>query len=208
MLTDGRGRPLLVGLAVAVPLAALLAAAAGLAARPEAAASPERQPPSPGHGPQRVAALPAAEPARLRIPAIEVTAAVGPLGLAADGTMQPPPGNDLAGWYAGSPAPGALGPAVIAGHVDSRHGPAVFFRLRELRPGDRVLVDRVDGTTAVFRVDLLERHPKAAFPTGWVYGDIDHAGLRLITCTGRFDRAAGSYRDNLIAYASLVESSG
>jgi sortase (surface protein transpeptidase) len=201
VLTDGRGRFRPLGLAVL--LAVPLAAAAGLAVR-LAPAAPGR-PPSPAGGSDRVAPLPPAEPARLRIPAIGVTAPVRPLGLAADGTMQPPAGNDLAGWYRGSPAPGALGPAVIAGHVDSRHGPAVFFRLRELRPGDRVLVDRVDGTTAVFRVDLLERHPKTAFPTRRAYGDIDHAGLRLITCTGRFDRAAGSYRDNLIVYASLVE---
>ena len=95
---------------------------------------------------------------------------------------------------------------MIAAHVDWNHAPGVFFHLRDLDRGDEVAVDRADGSTARFVVLAVERYPKDAFPTERVYGDIDHAGLRLITCGGSFDRAARSYRDNLVVYAGLVGS--
>jgi hypothetical protein len=95
---------------------------------------------------------------------------------------------------------------VIAAHVDWNHAPGVFFHLRDLDRGDEVAVDRADGSTARFVVLAVERYPKDAFPTERVYGDIDHAGLRLITCGGSFDRAARSYRDNVVVYAGLVGS--
>jgi len=97
---------------------------------------------------------------------------------------------------------------VIAGHVDSRTGPAVFFRLRELRPGDRVDVTRADGARLRFAVDAIQRFPKARFPTAAVFGPTPAAELRLVTCTGSFDRARGSYRDNLVVFARLVGTDG
>ena len=101
-----------------------------------------------------------------------------------------------------------MGPAVLAGHVDSTAGPAVFWRLRDLAPGDEVLVDRADGTTARFTVTRVERHPKDAFPTDEVYGPTTGAELRLITCGGEFDRAARSYRDNVVVFAVALLSVG
>jgi sortase (surface protein transpeptidase) len=97
---------------------------------------------------------------------------------------------------------------VIAGHVDSRSGPAVFYRLRELRPGDQVRVERADGTGLRFVVDTRRRFPKAGFPTEAVFGPTPEAALRLVTCAGPFDRARGSYRDNLVVFARLVGTEG
>ena len=151
-------------------------------------------------------ALAAAPPVRIRISAIGVDSALIALGLAADGTLQVPVDGSVAGWFTGAPTPGEHGPAVIAAHVDWNHAPGVFFHLRDLEPGAEVAVDRADGTTARFVVLEVEQYPKDAFPTERVYGDIDHAGLRLITCGGSFDRAARSYRDNVVVYAGLVGS--
>jgi len=128
------------------------------------------------------------------------------LDLEADRTLEVPPGATPAGWYVGSPAPGQLGPAVLAGHVDYGGAAGVFAQLHLLRPGSELTVTRADGSEAVFRVSRVDRVDKDAFPTDAVYGDLDHAGLRLITCGGRFSRAARSYDDNVIAYAELVRT--
>ncbi len=131
------------------------------------------------------------------------------LGINADRTVEVPPlsKDSRAGWYRFSPTPGQLGPSVILGHVDSKEfGPGVFFELGALKPGETLTVDRADHTAAVFRVDRVVSYPKNRFPTLEVYGNTDHAGLRLITCGGQFDFAAGSYESNIVAYASLVSS--
>ena len=153
--------------------------------------------------------LPSAAPIRLQIPAIGVSSVVRPLGLNADGTVQVPPltRNSYAGWYRNSPAPGQLGPSLILGHIDSaQYGPGVFFKLGALRRGDTVSMTRADHTVAIFRVERVAEYPKAHFPTLDVYGNTDHAALRLITCGGKFDFSARSYEDNIVAYASLVSS--
>jgi sortase (surface protein transpeptidase) len=146
-------------------------------------------------------------PIYLDIPKIGVHTALMALGLNPDGTLSVPPlGADApAGWYQHLASPGEIGPAVIVGHVDSAYdGPAVFFRLGDLRPGDQVAVRRADARTAVFTVVSVAQYPKAAFPSRDVYGGVDYAGLRLITCGGDFDRASRSYRDSLIVYARLT----
>jgi sortase (surface protein transpeptidase) len=153
-------------------------------------------------------ALPASRPVSIAIPAIDVKAPLLRLGRAADNTLEvPPPGRhyDDAGWYRYSPTPGEIGPSVIVGHVDSaKNGPSVFWRLGTLRPKDRVRVTRADGSVAVFVVDAVRLFRKKAFPTKLVYGDTDHAALRLITCGGPLD-GAGHYRDNVVVLASLVD---
>ncbi len=145
-----------------------------------------------------------AELASLVIPAIGVSTTIIRLGVAADGTLQVPSSTAVAGWYTGSPRPGEPGGAVIVGHVDSVQGPGVFFRLRLLRPGEKVYVKRADGTLAVFSVTEVRSYPKSAFPTSAVYGPTPDAQLRLITCGGTFDPATGHYLSNTIAYASLL----
>src|SRR5215211_4723625 len=147
-------------------------------------------------------------PVRLRVPAIGVETPLLRLGLEPDRSMEVPGDFDLAGWFAEGPAPGQTGPAVIAGHVDSRTGPAVFYRLRELRAGDHIEVTRADGSRLRFVVDTTQSFPKAEFPTAAVFGPTPEAELRLVTCAGAFDRARGSYRDNLVVFARLVGTDG
>lgn len=140
-------------------------------------------------------------PMRIEIPAIAASAPVDPLGLNRDGTLQVPADFGRAGYYTGRPPPGAIGPAIIVAHVDSKSGPAVFARLRDLRSGDEVTVTRADRSRVVFVIDRLESHPKNAFPTKLVYDPTPGATLRLITCGGSFDHRVGHYRENVIAFA-------
>lgn len=151
-----------------------------------------------------LAAAPAgAAPTLLELPALGLARVPIPLGLDAAGALEVPADAGDVGWYVHSAEPGDPGPAVVAGHVDSREGPGVFSRLREVQPGDEVRLARADGRVAVFRVDRVEQHPKDAFPTGAVYGPTPRAELRLITCGGEFDRASSHYRDNVVVFASL-----
>lgn len=152
-------------------------------------------------------ALPASEPVVVRVPAIDVSSPLHALGLAEDGTLEVPTGErvDQAAWYSGSPTPGEVGPAVIEGHVTGPGGrPSVFFELGSLGPGDRVEVDREDGTTVVFEVYRVERYPKDRFPTVEVYGQTAGPELRLITCGGEFDESTGHHVDNTVVYARVV----
>lgn len=143
-------------------------------------------------------------PTRVSIPSIGVDSSLESLGLLANGELQPPTEWQQAGWYADGIVPGGTGPAVIIGHVDSVSGPAVFFRLGDLRVGDPVLVKRKDGSTLRFVVEAMRSYPKDHFPTAAVYGPTPLPELRLITCTGQFDRDAHSYLDNLVVSARLA----
>ncbi len=151
-----------------------------------------------------VATVPDATPTRVRIPAIGVDSAIIDIAVDGSGALVPPEGPDVTGWYAAGPSPGAVGPALLAGHVDSRSGPAVFYRLRELSAGSRVEVDLSDGSTAAFTVRRTFQTPKAAFPTDAVYAPTPAPELRLVTCGGSFDRAVRSYRDNVVVEAVAV----
>lgn len=148
--------------------------------------------------------LPPSPPVRLEIPAIGVSAPLVRLGLDPDGRMQVPGDFQAAGWFTGAAEPGQLGPAVIAGHIDSRTGPAVFYRLRELRPGDKIRVVRADRRVVSFQVESLASYPKWALSGDEVYGATTAPSLRLITCAGSFDRARRSYRDNLVVSARIA----
>jgi sortase (surface protein transpeptidase) len=203
------GRPAAVVVTVA-GLAAVAAGAVGLAVTrvadrtswPEAAvlATPT--------GP--IAALPhpdapqVAQPVALTIPAIGVQTRLIRLGLTASGALQVPPTASIAGWYTGSPRPGAIGSAVIAGHIDSYAGPGVFYYLSRLRAGDRVYVRRSDGTLVIFRVTSVQTYRKDRFPTRSVYGPTPDAELRLITCGGTFDPGSRSYLSNVVVYGTEI----
>jgi sortase (surface protein transpeptidase) len=150
------------------------------------------------------AAQQVARPVWVSVPAIGVRTSLIDLGLTKNGTLQVPASTAVAGWYTGGPRPGAAGAAVIAGHVDSRTGPGIFFWLRSLRPGDRVYVGRADGTMAVFTVTSVRMYAKDQFPTAAVYGAVPDAELRLITCGGVFDRSLGSYLSNVVVFARLT----
>jgi sortase (surface protein transpeptidase) len=183
------------------------------AADTAAAATPSTPPPPPAEGPPPTSAAPSttaapvAAPVSVSVPAIDVTSDLLTLGLNEDGSAEVPPlgPDDQAGWYDRGPAPGAVGPALILGHVDSAEwGPGIFFDLGALDPGDEVEVTRADGSVAVFAVDRVETHPKDDFPTIAVYGNTDDPQLRLITCGGAFDAGARSYEDNVIVFATLA----
>jgi sortase (surface protein transpeptidase) len=146
-----------------------------------------------------------ATPAALEIPAIGVnTAELVDLGLTPSGAMDVPDDAATAGWFALSPVPGEPGPAVLAAHVDFEKVPGVFARLHELKVGDTAVVRRADGTPVRFVAYRVERFAKSAFPTQDVYGNTAAPELRLITCGGSFDQAAGHYRDNVVVFARLA----
>jgi sortase (surface protein transpeptidase) len=154
--------------------------------------------------PQSASPKPVAAPVSLTIPLIGVRTNLITLGLTSSGELQVPPTTSVAGWYTGSPRPGAIGSAIIVGHIDSVSGPGVFFRLSELTDGDKVYVKRADGTLVEFRVTSVQSYPKDDFPTEEVYGPVPDAELRLITCGGAFDPATGHYLSNTVVYAVAV----
>ncbi|MGH3366684.1 MAG: class F sortase [Nocardioidaceae bacterium] len=144
------------------------------------------------------------EPVRVSIPSIDVSSDLVRLGLDRTGVMETPRSPVRAGWFTPSPAPGVPGASVIAGHITWDRQPAVFFRLGDLRKGDRIEVTRKDRTTAVFEVQRLGEFPKRSFPTRAVYGQVDRPSLRLITCGGAYNERTNDYQANLIVWASLV----
>jgi sortase (surface protein transpeptidase) len=147
--------------------------------------------------------LPESDPVAVSIPGIGVHSRLVKLGRDPKNGEMETPRPAVAGWYTGGAAPGALGPAVIAGHVTWDRAPAIFYRLGSVRKGDQVSVTREDGKTALFTVTRVDQFSKSRFPRKAVYGQIDHAGLRLITCGGSYDADNNSYRDNIIVFARL-----
>ncbi|WP_304455431.1 class F sortase [Nocardiopsis sp. YSL2] len=152
-------------------------------------------------------ALERSAPVGLSIPDIDVhTSRLVELGLTHDRRLEAPREWEAVGWYSLGAAPGQEGPAVLAGHLDSATGPAVFHRLGELRDRDTVSVERADGVEVNFTVYAVERYAKGDFPTEQVYGDTGRPELRLITCGGDFDAATGHYTDNVVVFAALAET--
>lgn len=145
-------------------------------------------------------------PVGVSIPSIEVDESLIDLGIAPDGTMEVPEDWDDVGWFDGGGMPGGAGPTVLAGHVDSTTGPAVFHRLEELAAGDEVFVTDAEGTVHEYRVERTAVFPKDDFPTQEVFGVLPEDELRLITCTGRFDQEVQSHEDNHIVFAVPVDS--
>jgi len=144
-------------------------------------------------------------PTRLVISKINLdTTFVTPLGLLPDQTVSVPNSYTQVGWYSGGVTPGEIGPSVILGHVDSKEGPAVFYSLGQLKEGDDIEITREDGTIAKFKVTKLQRYLQSNFPTLDVYGPTDQAVLRLVTCTGIFNKGEQRYSHNLIVFAELV----
>jgi hypothetical protein len=144
-------------------------------------------------------------PVRLEIPHLGLSAPFTKLRLDHSGVLIPPPsGNpNLVGWYGDGVTPGERGPAIVAGHVDTKTGPAVFLLLRMLDAGNTVDITRADGTIATFVVDAVETYGKAGFPDRTVYGDTPDAQLRLITCGGQYDSSRGGYLSNVVVFAHL-----
>ena len=179
------------------PTPAMRPVAAGVAALP-APTGPIVAPP------QSEAPKPVAAPVSLTIPLIGVQTQLITLGLTSTDELQVPSTTSVAGWYTGSPRPGAIGSAIIVGHIDNFTGPGVFFRLSELKAGDKIYVKRADGTLVEFRVTSVQTYLKDHFPTEDVYGPVPDPELRLITCGGAFDPATRHYLSNIVVYATEV----
>ena len=196
------GRRGVAGLAAAgVTLAAVLTGCGSATPVPAAAAGPAA-----AASVSSSLFLPRSEPMQVLIPALKVKAKLIELGLRPDRTMEVPTSATTAGWYSGAPTPGELGPAVITAHVNWQGTPGVFADLDSLDDGDQIGVRRADGSMALFEVLRVEQYRKDRFPTDEVYGDIEYAGLRLITCGGDADPETGEYPDNVVVYAGLVSS--
>ncbi|MEV8098135.1 class F sortase [Kitasatospora sp. NPDC085879] len=186
------------------PAPATAPAAAPPSTAPPSASASTPALPSPAE-PETLRPLPPSDPVRLRIPAIGVDAPMTGLDLDAAGALQPPSADNpnLTGWYRGGASPGSSGTAIATGHVDTRSGPAVFFRLGALPKGSTVEVARADGSTAVFTVDAVEVYDKKAFPDDKVYGNTSGLPeLRVITCGGGYTKPTG-YLGNVVVYATL-----
>jgi Sortase domain len=148
-------------------------------------------------------------PVSVDIPAIGVNSKLLHLGVNSNGTIKVPSlftSADDAAWFKYSATPGQIGASVIEGHLDSYHGPAVFFRLGSLRPGDSIDVRLADGVTAVFRITGVRQYLKSSFPAKTIYRTTGHAALYLITCGGAFDQATGHYLSSTVVFASLISS--
>ncbi|RSN13101.1 class F sortase [Streptomyces sp. WAC 05977] len=197
-------------LVLAAVLVAVLATLAIVLSGPRETAAPPvsagQASVEPSVEPETSAGMPKADPVSIDVPKIEAKSSLIPLGLNADNTIEVPPITQplQAGWYVHGPTPGEVGPSVILGHVDGNQQKGIFFRLKEMAPGDRVSVARKDGTTAEFAVTKVERVAKDKFPTDAVYGDTAEPELRLITCGGVFDKASRNYLDNIIVFARLL----
>jgi sortase (surface protein transpeptidase) len=208
-----RRRRTLIALAVpgALALAGIGFLVAGLMAVGSGPPTPAYPEPVPGArvwaSTVRLRPMDRSEPRRIEIPSIGVDASVMPVGLAPDGSVGTPPLSrpQLTGWYRNGRTPGERGSAVILGHVDSyASGRAVFYDLGRLKRGAVIDVERGDHSVAEFKVDAVSLVPRSRFPVSTVYGPVPYPGLRLVTCAGPFDAASGSYRDNIVVFASLV----
>ncbi len=166
-------------------------------------ATPLMVPSQDGPGPPGVWAASAqvSPPTSIQIPSIRVDAGLGRVGLQSDGSIAVPSDWNQPAWYTDGPAPGAQGPAVIVGHLDSNTGPAVFWRVAKLKPGDAILITRQDGSKLSYHVTSVGTFARATFPTAAVYGPTAGSALRLITCGGAFDWAAHRYFDNVVVFA-------
>ncbi|MFD9380859.1 class F sortase [Streptomyces sp. NPDC059999] len=149
-------------------------------------------------------ALARSEPQKITIPSLGLSSSLETLRQKTDGTMETPKNPDLAGWYEPGPTPGSQGPAVIAGHVTWNGASAVFEKLKTMKAGDTIKVARRDNKTVTFKVDRVAEYPKAKFPTVEVYKNLDHAGLRLVTCGGDFDPKKHYYDSNVVVFASMM----
>lgn len=203
-----RGRSGLAAAAVAVVALALLAGCAGAGADPTTSTTKTKDRPARGLDAARGFRSPrdyhpTSIPVRLRIPRIGVSSRLQRLGQEPNKTVEVPTDWDVAGWYAPGTRPGDPGSAVMLGHVDSKSGPAVFFRLRELRRGDQIEVIRADRSRVRFAVERIDQYDKQRFPTDDVYYPTLTPTLRLVTCGGEFDPASGHYRANVIVFATL-----
>ncbi|MDT0382177.1 sortase [Streptomyces sp. DSM 42041] len=171
---------------------------------PPAAATAPDQPETAAEPAPSSAGLPRSVPVRVTADRVGLAARIEAVGLAGDGSIALPKDADDAGWYTGSVTPGERGNALVVAHVDDTDGPAAFYPLSSLKRGDRIEVNRRDGSTASFTVSGMQVHPRDDFPAR-VYRPTTRPRLTLITCTG-WDPDTRTYQDNLVITAHLTNT--
>jgi len=143
-------------------------------------------------------------PISLTIPSLKVSSNIIKLGLDKKGVLEVPKTEDIAGWYTGSPTPGEIGPTIIVAHVDMNGKFGVFYNLKKMKSGDLIRVARSDKRIVTYKVTATSTFLKTKFPTQKIYGNIDHSGLRLITCGGKFNKKTGHYESNVVVFAQAI----
>jgi sortase (surface protein transpeptidase) len=162
---------------------------------------------APAAAPSVALPLASSAPAGIEVPAIGVTRdSIMKLGFNADRSLQVPPDAATVGWFSRGAAPGTVGPAVFASHINYAGKKGGFADIRKLTAGDGVVVHRADGTSVAFTVDRVERASKQAFPTAAVYGPTTRPEIRLITCGGAFDASTRNYEDNIIVFGHATRA--
>jgi sortase (surface protein transpeptidase) len=152
---------------------------------------------------EKAIAGPTARPSLLLIPKLGVDAVVEAVGVNSDGTMAVPSQPEHVAWYQLGAMPGDPGDALIDGHLDWWTGPAVFWHLASLRPGDQVNVVRVDGSELTFAVDSATSYPWNARTDGLVTTS-GAPSISLVTCSGTWDQRRQTYLNRLVVHATLV----
>lgn len=145
------------------------------------------------------------DPQVIEIPSLDVKATIEEVGRLDNGQMGVPQDPDQAGWFSPGTKPGGRGSAVIAGHVDSKTGPAIFYELDKMEMGDEVLVHGEDGEIVRFAVVKKVAYPRTDAPVDAIFGFTYGSGLNLITCTGSWDRKAKTHDDRLVVYTEIIE---
>jgi hypothetical protein len=154
---------------------------------------------------QAASYLPRSAPVSINIPSIHVSSGFMSVGLDKGGKLQVPQTGKIAAWYTGAPTPGEFGPAIIVAHVDMNGQPGIFFHLKDLKAGSLIKIHRQDDTNVSFKVLSVKSYLKNQFPTETVYGNITYAGLRLVTCGGKFDSKIGHYLSNVVVFAAMIK---
>jgi sortase (surface protein transpeptidase) len=143
-------------------------------------------------------------PSLITIPSLQISAPFEDLGLNSDHTIEVPKNNMGVGWFIYGAKPGQLGSFVVVGHFDSLKGPAIFTKLKKIKSGDKILITRDDGTVITYQADTISQFSQNNFPTKAIYGSVPYAGIRLITCSGVWDKQAGHYSQNLVVFGKEI----
>jgi Sortase domain len=137
-------------------------------------------------------------PILLVVPAANISVALDHLRINPQGHIDVSSDTESAGWWRKKQK---RSPLVIAGHLDSKTGPAVFYHVQDLRFGDQIFLSFDDGSNASYTVRQVERVDKDKFPSQRIYNS-GSGEVRLVTCGGKFNRHTGHYEDNIVVYAT------
>lgn len=147
-------------------------------------------------------------PNRIEIPRLSISANVIALGVTPVYDLEVPRDAATVGWFTDSPRPGEKGIALINGHYDTSTGkPAIFYELKNLSIGDEIIVFTAKSDRLVFKIEKVSSEPEKTYSFDDIYGKSDESELRLITCSGIWNKNEKTYSDRLIVFAKLYEQS-